>query len=232
MNILGLIPARGGSKEVPRKNLLKIDGKTLIQLAIESGNESQYVDKVVLSSDDDEIIEEARKFSCLIPFKRPASLGTDTSSTFSVIRHAVDWFDNQENWSIDIIVLLQPTTPFRRGHHIDKVVKRLLESDADAVITVREPDYTPYWMLEMGDKNILKNIIKDGNQYKRRQDAPKTYQPAGMVYAFKKKILYEMDTLFPYKDTRGVVISKEESINIDSQIDYETALAVQKLLKG
>ena len=184
-----------------------------------------------MSSDDDEIIEEAKQFQCSVPFKRPAHLGTDTFLNFSVIKHAVDWFENKENWFIDIIVLLQPTTPFRKGLHIDRVIKRLLESNADAVITVREPDYTPYWMLEMGDKNSLKNIIKDGNQYKRRQDAPKTFQPAGMVYAFRKKILYEMDTLFPFKDTRGVVISKEESINIDTLIDYEIALAVQNLFK-
>ena len=228
MNILGVIPARGGSKEVPRKNLLKIGGKTLIQLAIESANESRLINRVVMSSDDDEMIEEAKKFKCLVPFKRPSHLASDTSSTFSVIKHTVDWIEKKDNWFIDIIVLLQPTTPFRRGFHIDKVINELMESNADAVITVREPDYTPYWMMEMDKKNSLKNIFKGGNKYKRRQDVPTVYQPAGMIYAFKKELIYEIDTIFPFKDTRGSLVSREDSINIDTYYDYQLAKIINK----
>ena len=233
MNILGIIPARGGSKEVPRKNLLKIGGKSLIELAIDSAIESKFLTKILLSSDDDEMIKEGNKINRFAPFKRPKNLATDTSSTFSVLEHAVNWLIKEENWETDIIVVLQPTTPFRKGHHIDSVVELLLKSKSNAAITIRNPDYTPYWMLNMDKNQKLTNVLKGGNIYKRRQDAPITFQPAGMVYAFKKNLIYEMDTIFPYKDTRGFFVSREDSINIDSYIDYELAkLIYEKKLQN
>lgn len=223
MNILGVIPARGGSKEVPRKNLLKLGGKTLIQLAVESANESNLLTRIILSSDDDEIIEEGKKAGCPTPFKRPSELATDNASTFSVLKHAVDWLGQKEQWKPDILVILQPTTPFRRGRHIDGVLDLLIKTKADAVITIRKPDYPPHWMIKSDKEKKLTNLIKDGNQYKRRQDTPEVYQPAGLVYAFNTELLYEIDTLFPFKDTRGFFVTREEAINIDTYLDYQLA---------
>ena len=223
MNILAIIPARGGSKEIPRKNLIKIGGKSLVELAVNSSIESKLISRTILSSDDNEIINEGKRCGCEVPFKRPDDLGTDTSSTFDVIRHAYNWLNNNENWNADILVILQPTTPFRKGHHIDNTIKLLLDSKSDAAITIREPDYSPYWMMKKNSDNKIINIIDKGNKYKRRQDTPKVYQPAGMVYAFKQNLLDDINTIFPYKDTRGYQVSKEDSINIDSHIDYELA---------
>jgi len=223
LKILGVIPARGGSKEVPRKNLLKLGGKTLVQLAVESAIESKLLTRTILSSDDDEIITVAKNKNCEVPFKRPKELAGDKSSTFSVLRHAVKWLEDNDDWNADILVLLQPTTPFRRGHHIDGVLDLLIRSKSDAAITIRKPNYPPHWMLEMDKENKLSNLIQGGNQFLRRQDTPKIYQPAGMVYAFKTELLDEIDTLFPFKDTRGFIIPRNEAINIDSPMDYSIA---------
>ena len=227
MNIIGIIPARGGSKEVPRKNLLKLGNRNLMEIAIDSARKSKLLSRFILSSDDDQIIKVSRDYGCEAPFKRPKNLAQDESSTFSVLKHAVEWLKKNENWNSDVVVLLQPTTPFRTADHIDDVISFLLKSSADAIITVRKPDYPPYWMLNM-DKESMKisNIIPGGNSFKRRQDTPISYQPAGMVYAFKTSLLYDMDTLFPFQDTRGFVVSQKESINIDSYLDYLTAKAI------
>ena len=107
MNILGIIPARGGSKEVPRKNLLKIGKKSLIELATNSAKTSELLTRFLLSSDDDEIIKEGKKVGCPVYFKRPSDLATDKSSTFSVIKHTVSWLEENENWKPEIIVILQ-----------------------------------------------------------------------------------------------------------------------------
>lgn len=223
MKILGVIPARGGSKEVPRKNLLKLRGKTLVELAIESAYESQLLTRTIVSTDDNEIIKEATRVGGEIPFKRPSRFATDSASTFSVLKHAVKWLNNHENYKPDIIVILQPTTPFRRGHHIDGVIKLLLDSDADAVITIRKPNYPPHWMMKVDKKNRLSNLIPGGTKYMRRQDTPVVYQPAGMVYAFNPELLNEIDFSLPFKDTRGFVVPEHESINIDTNLDFELA---------
>jgi CMP-N,N'-diacetyllegionaminic acid synthase len=225
MNILGVIPARGGSKEVPRKNLLKIGDDTLIELAVKSSKESKLLSRTIFSSDDDEMIEIAKRADCEAPFKRPSELATDKATNFSVLQHAVNWLHEKDNWHPDILVILQPTTPFRRGHHIDGTINLLLNSKSDAAITIKEPDYSPFWMYKVDKKKRIENLIEGGNKFTRRQDAPVVYQPAGMVYAFKSELLKEIDTLFPFKDTRGYLVSKEDAINIDSYIDYKVALS-------
>ena len=175
MNILGIILARGGSKEIPRKNLLKIGGKTLVELAIQSANESKYLSRTIFSTDDDEIFDVAIKAGAYAPFKRPAKFARDNSSSFSVVKHAVGWLETNEKWITDIVVILQPTTPFRRGSHIDAAIEILLKQDADAVITVKKPDYPPHWMVELDVNHKLTNLIEGGNKFLRRQETPEVY---------------------------------------------------------
>ena len=223
MNILGVVLARGGSKEVPRKNLLKLGNKTLVDLAIQSANESKLLTRTIFSTDDDEILDIAIKAGAYAPFIRPAKFAQDNSSTFSVVKHAVEWLEINEKWMTDIVVILQPTTPFRRGSHIDAAIEILLKQDADAVITVKKPDYPPHWMVEMDLNHKLTNLIQGGNRFLRRQETPEVYQPAGLVYAFKYNLLSSMDTLLPFGNTRGLVVSESEAINIDTLMHYELA---------
>jgi CMP-N,N'-diacetyllegionaminic acid synthase len=228
MNILGIILARGGSKEVPRKNLLKIGGKTLVELAIQSANESEFLSRTIFSTDDLEIFKVAESAGAYLPFLRPSDLAQDNSSTFSVVKHAVDWLKSNEDWKADIIVILQPTTPFRTGKHIDDVIQLMIKENADSAITVKKPDYPPFWMLELDSNQKLTNIIKDGNKFLRRQDTPEVYQPAGLVYALSYELLKEMDTLLPSGDTCGLIVPENDAINIDTQMHYELAKIIYK----
>lgn len=228
MNILGIILARGGSKEVPRKNLLKIGGKTLVELAINSANDSKLLSRTIFSTDDSEIFQVAEMAGAYLPFIRPKELALDNSSTFSVVKHAVEWLKSNDNWQADIIVILQPTTPFRTGKHIDDVIELMLNENSDAAITVRRPDYPPFWMLELDSKQKITNLIEGGNKFLRRQDTPEAFQPAGLVYALKHQALEKMNTILPFGDTRGVIVSENEAINIDTYTHYELAKLIYK----
>ena len=233
LKILGIIPARGGSKEIKRKNLLKIGGKTLVELAIKSAKKSKLLTRIILSSEDKEILKIAKKAGVEIPFIRPKKLAKDNSSTFSVLKHAVKWLEKNENWRADIIVLLQPTTPFRKGTHIDAVVKLLLKSRSDAATTIKKVSYPSHWLLKIVNKNKISNLFKGGNRYLRRQDAPQTYQPAGLVSAMTRKLLFSLKTTLPAGDTRGYIIPSKFGINIDSSHDYKLAVSLlgKKILK-
>jgi len=195
----------------------------LIELAIQSAHESNLLTRTLFSSDDDEMMNIAKNAGCEVPFKRPKKLAGDKSSTFSVLKHAIKWLKDNENWQTDVLVILQPTTPFRKGCHIDGVLDLLIKTNADAAITIRKPDYPPHWMIQSDKEKKLTNLIQGGNQFMRRQETPVVYQPAGMVYSFKTDLLYEIDTLFPFKDTRGFFVTREEAINIDTYLDYQLA---------
>ena len=192
LKILGVIPARGGSQEIKRKNLAKIGGKTLVELAIKSANESKLLTRTILSSEDKEIIKVGRKAGVEIPFIRPKNLAKNNSSTFSVLKHAVKWLEKNEKWKADIIVILQPTTPFRKGQHIDAVIKLLMRTKCDAAMTVKKVSYPSYWHINIDYKKRISNLIKKGNHYLRRQDVPITYQTAGIATAITKKLLFSL----------------------------------------
>ena len=233
LKILGIIPARGGSKEIKRKNLLKIGGKTLVELAIKSAKKSKLLTRIILSSEDKEILKIAKKSGVEIPFIRPKKLAKDNSSTLSVLKHAVKWLEKNENWRADIIVILQPTTPFRKSTHIDAVVKLLLKSRSDAAITIKKVSYPSHWLLKIVNKNKISNLFKGGNRYLRRQDAPQAYQPAGLVSALTRKLLFSLKTTLPAGDTRGYIIPSKFGINIDSSLDHKLAVSLlgKKILK-
>ena len=228
MNILGVIPARGGSKEIKNKNLLKLSNKTLIELAIKSSNNSKLISKLVFSSDSKKLIKEARKFKIEIPFIRPKNLATDTASSFSVLKHVINFYEKKYKWITDIVVLLQPTTPFRTGEMIDRTIKVLVKNNnADAAMTIRKPDYPPHWMINRKGKKLY-SLIKNGNKFLSRQKTPVVFQPAGSVYAIRRKFLFSIKSLLPIGNTYGVEVTRKESINIDSHIDYLVARTLSK----
>jgi CMP-N,N'-diacetyllegionaminic acid synthase len=223
-NILGLVLARGGSKGVPGKNLLKMGGISLLGHAIRSAREATTLDRLLLSTEDDALAEEGRTHGAEVPFKRPAELATDTAGTFEVARHAIDWLEKNENWRADVIVILQPTTPFRRGHHIDAVVDRMRETGADAAIALRPVEYPPQWMYGLSENGRAKPFL-DGVWPSRRQDAPPVYQSSGMVYVLK---VARLDTPIPMnsESLAATVVSQEESVNIDTPVDLALARAL------
>jgi CMP-N-acetylneuraminic acid synthetase len=221
---LGIIPARSGSKGVPGKNLLCLGGVSLLGLAIRSARESQRLERVIVSTEDDTLAEEARSLGADVPFRRPAELATDTASTWDVVRHAVEWLEDHEAWSPEVVVVLQPTTPFRRGAHIDAVLERLEATGAPACLSVRHVDYPPPWMLLREADGTLRYFL-GGEPPKRRQDAPEVHQPNGLVYAVRRERLAAENPVMT-DGTQSVQMGMEESVNVDEPWQWTLAQAL------
>ena len=219
MNILGVIPARGGSKSVPRKNLAMIFDRPLIAYTIDAAKRSRMISHFVLSSDDDEIIAVARKYGAPVPFKRPADLATDEAPTLPVVQHAVREMEALENVSFDYVVLLQPTTPMRQPEDIDAAVEKLITTGADSVVSVCDVDaYHPARMRKIVDDQLVELPIKEPREMARRQDLPKIYIRNGAVYAVRRDVLMEQNSMIG-KVSRPYIMPVDKSVNIDGKLD-------------
>ena len=214
---LAIIPARGGSKRLPRKNILELCGKPLIAWSIEAGQKSKYIDKVVVSSDDGEILDIAKKFEADV-LRRPNNLATDTSTTFDVIKHILD---NIEGF--DYIVLLQPTSPLRDENHIDMAIKLLQDKNADAVISVSETDHNPLWSNTLDDSLSMKNFLKDEVLNKRSQDLKKNYRLNGGIYICETNKLLAQKSFFLKENIYAYKMDKQSSIDVDDEADFKIA---------
>ena len=214
---LAIIPARGGSKRLPRKNVLDLNGKPLIAYSIEAGLDSSYIDKVVVTSDNDEILTISKKYGA-ITINRPNELASDTATTFDAIKHAVD---NYEKY--DYIVLLQPTSPLRDRDHIDKAIELLESKNADAVVSVCKMDHSPLWSNTINDSLSMTGFLKDEVLNKRSQDLKEYYSLNGAIYIcdtkklLKEKSFFLKESIFAYK------MDRKSSIDIDKEIDFKIA---------
>lgn len=223
MNVLGIIPARGGSKGLPHKNLISLGGKPLIAYTFEAARESKRLTSWLVSTDDDEIASFAKRWGAPVPWKRPADLARDETPMLPVLQHAVQQYEAAEKSRPDIIVLLQPIAPFRKGSRIDEAVDLLVQTKADSVIALRETDYSPYWMKTVDKEGrVISLFPKEAKQYTRRQDIPATYRPSGAIYATRYQTLMQ-DNRILGEDTRALITPFEESINIDSSWDFKMA---------
>lgn len=218
--ILGIVPARAGSKGIPLKNLLTLGGKTLLELAVLSSLASKLITRTIVSTESERLAEVGRAAGADIPFMRPDELASDTASTWSVVKHAVNTLDDQ-GFRADLVVVLQPTTPFRTGAHIDEVIQAVLDSDALTALSTREVDYPPQWMFRVDDHKRIHKLI-DGPPLTRRQDAIPIYQPSGLVYAARREALMR-DPVMPGPDTLAVAVSQEDAVNIDAMWQYRLA---------
>lgn len=194
--IVAVIPARGGSKGIEKKNIKNFCGKPLIAWTIENALKSKYLDKVIVSTDDEEIAAIARKYGAEVPFYRPAELAGDTIGVEPTLKHAYEWLKENENYHADALVLLQLTTPTRQTHHIDEAIEIFKEKKVDSVVAVNETpaNHTPYWTLTRnpeGDVSLFGNVsLRD--IHTRRQDFPqKCYARNDIVYVLNPKNLYE-----------------------------------------
>ncbi len=223
MKVLAIIPARKGSKGIQKKNHLLLNRKSLVEISIKVALKSKLINRLIFSSDDKILIDKIKKKKLKkleIPFVRPKKFSMDNSSSYSVLKHSYYWLKNNENWDADIIVLLQPTTPFRTAKMIDDVIRLLIKNkNKDAAMTITDVDYPPHWMIK-SDNSRLKPLIKGGNKYIRRQDTPKVYKPAGLVYALRTNFLLKMKGILPSKNTLGYYIKSYLSTNIDNYDQY------------
>jgi len=215
---LGVIPARGGSKGLPGKNLRKLGALSLIGQAVASAREAALLARFIVSTDSPEIAEEAGRHGAEVPFLRPAELATDQAGMLPVLQHAVRWLESSARVRPDMIVTLQPTSPFRTGVEIDATVTKVIDTGSDSAQTLSEASYHPYFMKTLdGDRTMA--LFPNGHKYVRRQDAPPVYQPSGAVYVTRYATLMEQGHILG-DDNRGVIMGFEPSVNIDTEWDF------------
>ena len=215
---LGVIPARGGSKGLPGKNLRKLGALSLIGQAVASAREAALLARFIVSTDSPEIAEEAERHGAEVPFLRPAELATDQAGMLPVLQHAVRWLESSAGVRPDMIVTLQPTSPFRTGVEIDATITKVIDTGSDSAQTLSEASYHPYFMKTLdGDRTMA--LFPDGHKYVRRQDAPPVYQPSGAVYVTRYATLMEQGHILG-DDNRGVTMGFEPSVNIDTEWDF------------
>lgn len=210
--VLAIISARGGSKGVPGKNIRLLAGKPLIAWTIEEALRSNYVDNVIVSSDDDTIIRIAEEWGANAPFKRPAHLAEDDTPGMLPIIHAL-----KEMPGYDYIVDLQPTSPLRLAQDIDACLE-MLSVHTPSVVSVTEPDHSPYWMFTLEADNKMKSILGTTGGI-RRQELPTVYSLNGAVYVADVEWLLNKET-FLSEETAAFVMPKERSIDIDTLMDF------------
>ena len=211
--VLGLIPARGGSKGIPRKNIALLAGKPLIAWTILAAQASKYLDRVILSSDDLEIIAVAEKWGCEAPFIRPSELARDETPGIEPVLHALAAVGE----AYDYVVLLQPTSPLRSAQDIDGCLEHCRLLRAPACVSVSEPDKSPYWMYTIDAGEHLMPLLA-GAQYQRRQDIPPVYALNGAVYVADCCWLQQHRT-FVTPETVSYRMVPEHSIDIDTKLD-------------
>ena len=220
--VLGIVPARGGSKGVPGKNIRPLAGRPLLEYTARAARESGVLDRVVLSTESAEIAEAGRRAGLEVPFMRPAALAQDDTPMLAVLRHALDALA-AEGASPEIVVLLQPTSPLRRPEHVREAVRLLRESGADSVVTVVElPRHlSPDYVMRIED-GLLRPFLPEGAAVTRRQDARPAYSRDGTVYAFRRATLERFGNIYG-NDCRPLLVNAADSLSIDSPADWTAA---------
>lgn len=224
--VVAVVPARGGSKGLPGKNLRRLGGLPLVAHTILAAKQARTLDRVILSTDSREIARVGKRYGAEVPFLRPPELATDEAPMAPVLVHTVAWIEGNEGKLVDVVVILQPTSPLREAAHIDAGVRLLLESGAESVVGLCEVQHSPYWM----------RVIRDGrvepfqpdtleSRFQRRQELPKVYQVNGAFYASRRAVIMERGQVLG-EDVRGLIMEQEASVDIDSSVDLMLAEAI------
>lgn len=216
--IIAIIPARGGSKGVRRKNIRLLAGKPLIAYTIEAASKSEYINRVVVSTEDKEISEVSKKYGAEV-IDRPKELAQDDSPAIDAIKHVIGALREKDNYHPDIIVLLQSTTPLRIVADINNAIDFFLNNDCESVVSVCE--INPYWSLTIKDR-YLEPIFGWDYFYKRRQNLPNTYALNGAIYITLTEN-FDKYNGFLNKKTISYIMPHERSIDIDEEFDFKLA---------
>jgi CMP-N-acetylneuraminic acid synthetase len=230
-NILGVITARGGSKGIPGKNIKFLGGKPLIVYTIEAAKKSSLINHLIVSTDDEEIAEVCRKYGAEVPFLRPKELALDTTPHVPVLRHAIEYFENTRKIPIDIVVVLQPTSPFRTADDLDRTIQKLIDTNADSAVSLVEvpSNANPVKIKKMDGDKVLPYSIPE-EEGTRRQDLPTAYRRSGAVYTMRRDLIMKDNRL--YGDfIVGHIVPKDRSIDIDYPLDWIQAEYMLEQLK-
>lgn len=226
--ILGIIPARSGSKRVPGKNIRIVVDKPLIAYTIIEAKKSEYIDKLIVSTDSPEIAKISEKWGAEVPFLRPKNLAKDATDIIDVIIHALNYLESKENYIPDLIVLLEPTSPLRTNKDIDSALKKHIETDADSVVSVVKGDNRHPLKAKKIIKDQIYDYIFEEKKIMRSQDLPEVYFRNGAYYSVKRDILIAKKTLYG-KIIRPYIMPNERSIDINEEIDLKL---VELILNG
>jgi len=220
---VGLIPARGGSKGVPRKNVRLLCGKPLLAYTAEAALAARRLDRVILSTDDEEIAGIGRQYGVEVPFLRPAELAGDDTPTLPVVQHTLSYLEERGE-KYDAICLLQPTSPLRRSADIDACIDLLEERGADCVVTVLPvpPEHHPYWVYFQNESGWLQLTTGESEPVPRRQQLPPAFHREGSVYVTRRDVVMEMNSLYGVR-VIGYPLYGKRSVNIDALSDWEEA---------
>jgi len=226
--ILGVIPARGGSKGLSRKNIKILFGKPLIAWTIEQALASKYLDRLIVSTEDEEIAEVSKKYGAEVPFIRPKELAEDNAKGIDVVLHAIDWLKkNDRRKQYDLIILIQPTSPLRKSDDIDKAIELLFLKKAKAIVSVCEIDHHPLWANTLPEDGCMKDFIRREVMKKNRQELVKFYRLNGAIYLAYRDYIKEQESFLGEK-TFAYIMPRESSIDIDDEIDFELAQILMK----
>lgn len=228
MRVLAVIPARGGSKSIIKKNMSILDGKPLIYYTIKEALKSKVITDLIVSSDDNEIIEYSKKEGVMAPFYRPKKLSSDYSLSSSVMLHALDFMENLRKKKYDSILMLQPTSPFRKSHHIDDCISLFNSDECDSVVSIVNVEgYHPFRMKKIIGNRLINYIDQGFEDMRPRQKLPNVYIRNGAIYLVKRDVLVKEKTLVG-KKCIGYQMESNDSINIDSKLDLLLARVIKK----
>ncbi len=225
--LLILVPARGGSKGLPRKNIRQLGGVPLLQWSREAVEQAGLDAKVVLSTDDTETAEVGRACGLQVPFMRPAEFATDTASAVSVVRHALDWYAERKI-EFENILLLQPTSPFRSPAALAQSVEFLADSNVDGVLGCKPIHRALYALYYTDENGLLSSVVErseSGDENHRRQNVRTLYTPNGALYLVRTAAFRREHTVMP-KRTRAIVMDQVASLDIDDAVDWSVAEAL------
>ncbi len=229
--VLALITARGGSKGLPRKNVLPLAGRPLIAWSIKAAQEAVCTPRVVVSTDDEEIAQAARQWGAEVPFMRPAALAQDDSPHLEVILHALAWLEQNQDYRPEWVLLLQPTSPLRSGRDIDEAFALARAQGAASVVSVQQAPSPPHLLQTIDGQGRLKPFLPPGPGYQRRQDLPAVYALNGAIYLTRRGMIMEKRVLLD-QETLALVMPAERSLDVDTPWDFHLARLVLEDLHG
>lgn len=221
--MIAIIPARGGSKGLPGKNIRELNGKPLIAYTIEAAVKAQKIDKVIVSTDDSKIAEVAKEYGAEVPFLRPDSLATDTSQAVDVYLHAVEYLMQESNKRIDKFMVLLPTAPLRTEVHINEALELFEKEEAETLISMKEAETPVTWYHKKFQDNRVKNAgFGDCDAINNRQVNSPFYVPNGAIYILDYELLKEKRTYYS-DNTIAYIMAAQDSVDIDTLLDFDFA---------
>jgi len=225
--VLAIIPARGGSKRLPRKNIMQLGGKPLIAWTILAGMQSKFIDKVIVSTDDKAIADISRQYGADVPFIRSDELSTDTATSMDVVRNAIQFID-VNNQEYEYVILLQPTSPLRTSLDIDEAFELLIEKKCDGIVSVMQVDHPVEWTNTLGEDLSLHEFLPEEVRNLRSQDLPIRYRINGALYLSRIKTLLQAGTFIYGQGQFAHIMDAYSSIDIDTEIDFMLAETVMR----